>query len=103
MLIRRRGQSLLEYSILTIVLLGAFIATQNYIKRGIQGRWKSSVDELGDQYDPRTTNSLITSFMNGTANTIINVEHTGAERYTSRTDTSSITENKIGNTIVGSL
>lgn len=98
---RRRGQSLLEYTILTIILLGAFVATQNYIKRGIQGRWKSSVDELGDQYDPRTTNSLVTFSLVSNSNSVVNTVTGTTGRYTSRLDTIQSTENKVGNTSVG--
>src|SRR3569623_20381 len=101
---RKRGQSLLEYSVLTIILIAAFLATQNYIKRGIQGRWKSSVDELGDQYDPRTTNSNVTSLSTSTSNTVIAVVSDSAgQQYTSRVDTTQTSENKVGNTAVGSM
>ena len=31
----------------------------HYFKRGLQGRWKGAMEELGDQYDPRTTNSSV--------------------------------------------
>ena len=50
---RNNGQSTLEYTIFIIILMGAFLAMQIYIKRGVQGRWKAAVDDLGDQYDPR--------------------------------------------------
>ena len=57
---RQNGQSVLEYSLLIIIIIAVFITMQIYIKRGFQGRWKSSVDELGDQYDPNKTNSVFT-------------------------------------------
>ena len=53
----KKGQSVLEYTVLLIVLMGAFIGIQNYMKRGVQGRWKASIDELGEQYDPRTADT----------------------------------------------
>lgn len=49
----------MEYALLIIIVIGALIATGNYIKRGIQGRWKESVDGLGDQYDPRFGNGSV--------------------------------------------
>lgn len=58
-MLRKKGQSTLEYCVLIIVLLGALLTIQNYFKRGIQGRWKAAVDDLGDQYDPRVTNTDI--------------------------------------------
>ena len=55
----KKGQSTLEYTILLIIVMGAFLGVSNYFKRGVQGRWKSAVDDFGDQYDPRATNSWI--------------------------------------------
>lgn len=46
----RKGQSTLEYAILVIVIIGALLAIQVYIKRGIQGRLKSATDDIGDQF-----------------------------------------------------
>jgi hypothetical protein len=98
----RRGQSVLEYTILLIIIIAAFIAMQIYIKRGFQGRWKSAVDELGDQYDPNKTNSVITFRMTSSGETHIStIRDTSPLNglpgyYTMRDDTSSATENKTG-------
>ena len=51
----RRGQSTLEYAILVVIVIGALIAIQFYIKRGIQGRFKSATDDIGDQFSPGNT------------------------------------------------
>jgi uncharacterized protein (UPF0333 family) len=56
---QKRGQSTLEYAVLMIVIIAALISIQTYIKRGIQGRLKSASDDIGDQYSPGNTNSLI--------------------------------------------
>jgi len=56
---KQRGQSTLEYAVLIIVIIAALISIQTYIKRGIQGRLKSASDDIGDQYSPGNTNSLI--------------------------------------------
>jgi cytoskeletal protein RodZ len=50
MLKAMRGQSLLEYAILMVIIIAALLTLQVYIKRGIQGRLKSSTDDIGDQY-----------------------------------------------------
>jgi uncharacterized protein (UPF0333 family) len=71
MRIHRRGQSILEYSILLIIIIAAFITMQIYIKRGFQGRWKSAVDELGDQYDPYKSNTTVTWKMQSSSETRI--------------------------------
>ena len=43
----KKGQSALEYSMLVIIVIGALLAMQNYMKRGVQGRLRSSVDGVG--------------------------------------------------------
>lgn len=98
----RRGQSILEYSILLIIIIAAFITMQIYIKRGFQGRWKSSVDDLGDQYDPNKSNSVITYLMTSNSQTHVSTfrdtmaGNAAQGYYTLRDDTSSMTENKQG-------
>jgi Flp pilus assembly pilin Flp len=46
----RRGQSVLEYAILIVIIIAALLTLQTYIKRGIQGRLKSATDDIGDQF-----------------------------------------------------
>ena len=98
-----RGQSILEYSILTIVILAVFLSMNTYIKRGIQGRWKSTVDEFGDQYDPRVANALISYTINSTSNTAVIVTPAQSGQETVRVDTTSSTESKAGQITVGSM
>ncbi len=50
MLKLRQGQSVLEYAILMVIVIAALLSLQVYIKRGLQGRLKSSTDEIGDGY-----------------------------------------------------
>jgi len=58
---KKRGQSTLEYAILIIIIIGALLSIQVYIKRGIQGRLKGAADDIGDQFSPGNTNSRITT------------------------------------------
>lgn len=53
-----KGQSTLEYAVLIIIIIGALLSIQVYIKRGVQGRMKSAADDIGDQYSPGNTNIL---------------------------------------------
>jgi hypothetical protein len=53
---RRRGQSTLEYAVLIIIIIGALLSLQTYIKRGIQGRLKQASDDIGDQFSVGNTN-----------------------------------------------
>ncbi|MFH0940746.1 MAG: hypothetical protein V1840_02695 [Candidatus Omnitrophota bacterium] len=56
----KRGQSVMETAVLILVIVGALIAMQVYLKRGIQGRLRSGVDSIGEQYDPQATSSSFT-------------------------------------------
>ena len=53
---RQKGQSTLEYAILIIIIIGALLSIQVYIKRGIQGRLKGAADDIGTQFSPGNTN-----------------------------------------------
>lgn len=45
-----KGQSTLETAVLIIIVMGALLSIQVYIKRGLQGRLAKSADDIGDQY-----------------------------------------------------
>lgn len=47
---KKKAQSTLEYAVLIIIVIGALLSIQVYIKRGIQGRLRSAADDIGDQY-----------------------------------------------------
>jgi Flp pilus assembly pilin Flp len=51
----KRGQSVLEYAILMVIIIAALLTLQTYIKRGIQGRLKSATDDIGSQYSDSTS------------------------------------------------
>lgn len=53
---KKKAQSTLEYAVLIIIVIGALLTIQVYIKRGIQGRLKSATDDIGDQFSPGNTN-----------------------------------------------
>ena len=50
--ISQKGQSILEYAILVVVVVGALLAMQWYMKGGYQGRLRSASDDIGEQYSP---------------------------------------------------
>jgi len=97
----RRGQTSLEYAVLIIVVIGSLLAIQNYVKRGLQGRWKSAVDDLGDQYDPRTAITDVRHSLRSTTNTTIMTLDEAGGITTQRTDLSSSAEGREGQTSVG--
>ena len=65
---QKRGQSTLEYAVLIVVIIGALLTIQVYIKRGVQGRLKSAADDIGDQYSDGNMNSIKTTFRNSATN-----------------------------------
>lgn len=55
-----RGQSTVEYAVLIAVLVGALIAMQVYLKRGMSGHLRNASDSIGEQYAPGKTTSNYT-------------------------------------------
>jgi len=53
---KMKGQSTLEYAVLIIIVIGALLSIQVYIKRGVQGRLRSATDDIGDQYSSGNMN-----------------------------------------------
>ena len=97
-----KAQSLLEYTILIIIIVSAFLTMQVYIKRGFQGRWKQATDDLGDQYDKNTFNGTMKYVSSGfsesrTQAIAVNVNGVNG-MMTTRMDTSALTETKKGST-----
>lgn len=64
---KMKGQSTLEYAVLVIIVIGALLSIQMYIKRGLQGRLRSAADDIGDQYSAGNTN--VTKTVRVTSNT----------------------------------
>ncbi len=56
-----KGQSTMEYAVLIIIIIGALVSVQVYIKRGIEGRLKSVTDDIGEQFSPGNTNQFLTT------------------------------------------
>jgi len=100
----RRGQTILEYTVILIIIIGVVITMKDYIKRGIQGRWKSATDDFGDQYDPQRVNSSIMYATQVNSQSIVTVENGtvgGAGQWTNRVDMSNSLETKTGATQIG--
>ena len=82
---QKRGQSTLEYAVLIVVFIGALLTIQVYLKRSIQGKLKSTADDIGDQYSDGNTNEIKTTIRNsvtsetdtgGNTSSVINTEKT---------------------------
>jgi len=67
---KKKAQSTLEYAVLIIIVIGALLSIQVYIKRGIQGRLRQASDDIGSQYSVGNWNSTkTTSFHSNTVET----------------------------------
>ena len=55
------GQTVTETAILLMVIVFALVAMQTYLKRSVQGRLKSDIDQVGSQYDFNATTSDFTT------------------------------------------
>lgn len=95
------GQTTFEFTILIIIVLAAFLTSQNYFKRAIQGQWKEAVDGFGDQYDPQAADSLIKHTLSSKTVTDITAIPVNGGYYTMRTDTTNSIETKKGSITVG--
>ena len=91
---KKMAQSTLEYAVLVVVVIAALLSIQNYLKRGIAGKIKSSTDDISsEQYDPaRTTYNKTTTTTSGTrdisattgsSSQIINAETTTTNAFSS--------------------
>ena len=98
----RKGQTIIEYTALAVLVIGGLVATMNYMKRGVQGRWKVAVDGLGDQYDPERTRSDVLYSLDSVMDTEIVTMNTETGFWTMRTDTTLSNETKTGTITVGS-
>ncbi|MDO8675287.1 MAG: hypothetical protein Q7K71_04120 [Candidatus Omnitrophota bacterium] len=74
---QKRGQSTLEYAVLTVIIIGALLSIQFYIKRGVQGRLKSAADDIGDQYSVGNTNVIKTTNTSSTSRETFGVDGQG--------------------------
>ncbi len=98
-----KGQTALEYTVLMIIVAAALLTIGNYFKRGMQGKWKSTVDGMGDQYDPRFSNVHIEHTMETVTETEIKALGDDTSGWwTFREDVTNVTETKRGNIVVGS-
>lgn len=79
-----RGQSTLEYAIIVAVVVGALLAMQIYMKRGLEGKLKDSSDNIGAQYSAGNVTSSHT-----TTTATSSDEKTSAKGSSSTVDSSS--------------
>jgi len=69
---RSKGQSTLEYALIVAVVVGALVAMNVYMKRGLQGRLRESADQIGEQFDANNTTINRTTTRTGTTVQTVN-------------------------------
>ncbi len=74
----RKGQSILEYSILLAVVIAVLLIMQAFVKRGYQGSLKSSADKMGEQFSASSTTILERQDMEGNQDVVTEVGTTSA-------------------------
>ena len=51
-MLKRKGQSTVEYALIIAVVVAGLLLMQHYVRRGYAGRLKQASDDMGEQYDP---------------------------------------------------
>ncbi len=57
---KKKGQSILEYAMLLAVVVAVIVAIQIYVKRSVEGKLKTSADQIGEQFTTGQTYSVQT-------------------------------------------
>jgi len=92
---RKKGQTLLEFVVLFIVIVAALVSMRAYIQGSFQGKWKETIDGMGKQYDPQGELHVVQSMTSNTSTTM-SVDTSNAEGYTtSRVDITNTDETKV--------
>ncbi len=102
------GQSTLEYAAIIACIAAALLVMQTYIKRGISGKLRSTADQIGQQYDPGNTTSVITVTLNNDVTTIVQSEEDeegdeARQKTTTTVTINSETEERSGLETVGAI
>ena len=98
------GQSTLELTALIVIILAVLLTMGTYFKRGLSGRWKSAMDEVGDQYDPRMMNAEITHTLFSNTETRITTDPRPTQGYwTMREDESVSIDSRYGTSRVATV
>jgi len=92
---QKRGQSTLEYAVLIVVIIGALLTIQVYIKRGVQGRLKSAADDIGDQYSDGNMNEIRSTNRYTNSEETFGVSGIGVANTQTYTESTNTTENAV--------
>lgn len=94
-MLKRKGQSTLEYALVIGVVVGALLLMQYFVKRGYSGNLKRAADDIGEQYDPTTYSA------NFNVNQSSDTRQTVQNRETQTTHIADQTSTRTGTETVG--
>ena len=98
----RRGQSILEYSLILACVIAALVGMRIYVKRGISGGLRSAADQIGKQYDPLETISDTHNYASSGSESVVKTYNVDTDDDSKIDSTVSITYNVIGpNEVIG--
>lgn len=60
-LFRKKGQSAIEYAVMFVAIVVALLVMQTWIKRAMQGRLRSTGDDIGEQFGDMTSYNYTTN------------------------------------------
>ncbi len=90
----KKGQTLLEFAVLFVVVVSALVAMKPFIQQSFQGKLKETLDGMGKQYDPQGE-LHVSQVMSSNATTLMSVDTSNASGYTtSRIDETNTEESK---------
>jgi len=60
MRVNKRAQGMLEYAVLIAIIVAVIVGMQVYVKRALQGKFKQTADQMGEQFTTNQTYSIQT-------------------------------------------
>lgn len=56
----KKGQGILEYAMILAIVVAVIVAIQLYVKRALEGKFKQSADQIGEQFTTAETYTIET-------------------------------------------
>jgi Flp pilus assembly pilin Flp len=56
----KKGQGILEYAMILSIVVAVIVAIQLYVKRALEGKFKQSADQIGEQFTTAETYTIET-------------------------------------------
>ena len=98
----RKGQSTLEYALMIAVVIAVIVVMQRFLSGGVGGRLKSSVDDVGEQFNVGGFTKITTTSYSGDDVAIesfghaVNINAPAGSDIIDRDDTTSINDGVSG-------